>query len=724
MNAGTHQRDTWVAWVIELTRIAAVGWKCTAVRWSTGRVTHATPELGPLHDGALGEAGLAAVLDRVSDGVVTVDPNFVFTSVNAAAGELARRMPETLMGRHMFDAFPEARGSVFEERFREAFDTQQVLEFEQGSAILGVHLSLKVFPFSDGLAIVCRDVTEVVNTQQGLDESEERYRLLAENSSDVVYLAGPDRRVTWISANVSRAIGWTAHELVGTSMFDLIHPEDQARIAAVQEQVFAGIQVENPSGGYVSRFRAKDGSWVWMSLTSATVNDSEGRMRAAVISMRDVTSLVEARQRAEAEGEHVAAILASMLDPHVLLQAVRGDQGRIVDFEYQRCNDAACEYMGMSRNKLEGARLLDLLPWQAGSGMLALYVDVVETGEPLVLDDYSYAHEIVGGEQRYDIRGVKVGDALSFTWRDVTERHEYVRTLADSEERYRLLAENSSDVVLRTHGEDVAWVSSSLTRELGWAPEKWIGSSLAAFRHPDDLQEFARALEQLEGGQREVLRIRLADPRGTWHWVEMHMRAYSDAQGNPDGQLSSFRVVDREVEAERMLERRAHFDDLTGALKREPALKRLHDIGQHQRKPGNEVGVLFIDIDDFKQVNDSLGHAAGDTLLCAYADRIRDHIRAADTIARIGGDEYLVILTGLHALGEAVAVAEKIRRACEQPVVTREGAAVTTVSVGVTLSSPIETGDDMIDRADRAMYRAKKSGRNQVIVAPPPRLAD
>ena len=97
-----------------------------------------------MHDGALGEAGLAAVLDRVSDGVVTVDPNFVFTSVNAAAGELARRMPETLMGRHMFDAFPEARGSVFEERFREAFDTQQVLEFEQGSAILGVHPALSV----------------------------------------------------------------------------------------------------------------------------------------------------------------------------------------------------------------------------------------------------------------------------------------------------------------------------------------------------------------------------------------------------------------------------------------------------------------------------------------------------------------------------------------------------------------------------------------------------
>lgn len=115
--------------------------------------------------------------------------------------------------------------------------------------------------------------------------------------------------------------------------------------------------------------------------------------------------------------------LDSMLDPHVLLEAVRDQGGAMVDLAYADANHAACEYLGMTRAALVGARVRDVLPGAAGSGMVELYADAFATGKPLVLDDYQYGHEVAASARRYDIRGVQVGDALSVTWRDVTERH-------------------------------------------------------------------------------------------------------------------------------------------------------------------------------------------------------------------------------------------------------------------------------------------------------------
>lgn len=218
----------------------------------------------------------------------------------------------------------------------------------------------------------------------------------------------------------------------------------------------------------------------------------------------------------------------------------------------------------------------------------------------------------------------------------------------------------------------------------------------------------------MQAGRPSVIRIRFADSTGQWHWVEAHAQVFVDADGRPDGYQSSLRVVDKEVEAEGLLRRRATYDDLTGAMKRDPALRQLHEVGQHLRSPGDETAVLFIDVDDFKSVNDTHGHAVGDALLRRLVDVISDCVRAGDTVARMGGDEFLVILTGLHNVDEATAVAEKIRAGCNQPVTLHDTPLAVSVSIGVTLSDPVETGDDLVARADKAMYEAKAAGRNQV----------
>jgi diguanylate cyclase (GGDEF)-like protein len=127
---------------------------------------------------------------------------------------------------------------------------------------------------------------------------------------------------------------------------------------------------------------------------------------------------------------------------------------------------------------------------------------------------------------------------------------------------------------------------------------------------------------------------------------------------------------------------------------------------------------LFCDIDGFKAVNDAYGHAAGDEMIRTLADRIRSVVRLGDAVARMGGDEFLIVLDGIHGLDEAVAVAEKVRSAASAPIAYGRQSLATTISVGVTLGWPDEGVDAMIARADDAMYQAKAAGRDQVFAMP------
>jgi diguanylate cyclase (GGDEF)-like protein len=131
--------------------------------------------------------------------------------------------------------------------------------------------------------------------------------------------------------------------------------------------------------------------------------------------------------------------------------------------------------------------------------------------------------------------------------------------------------------------------------------------------------------------------------------------------------------------------------------------------------PGAESAALFIDVDGFKHVNDTFGHSAGDAVLETLTVRIRDIVRAGDTIARMGGDEFVVILDGIHDIHEAQSVAEKIRLAAARPVATANGAVDVTVSIGVTLTTSLESADQVIARADAAMYQAKNGGRDRIV---------
>lgn len=170
------------------------------------------------------------------------------------------------------------------------------------------------------------------------------------------------------------------------------------------------------------------------------------------------------------------------------------------------------------------------------------------------------------------------------------------------------------------------------------------------------------------------------------------------------------------LETQQELQRVARIDTLTGLVNHAETISRLEAALQDRHVLESDLGVLFCDADKFKAINDTYGHAIGDVVLATLARRVRECVREGDTVGRIGGDEMVVVLPGVHHLDDVVSIAEKIHKSAAEPVYHDGHTIYATVSIGATLANPGESASTLTSRADAAMYKAKRSGRNTTVV--------
>ncbi|MGV1089539.1 MAG: PAS domain S-box protein, partial [Mycobacterium sp.] len=249
------------------------------------------------------------------------------------------------------------------------------------------------------------------------------------------------------------------------------------------------------------------------------------------------------------------ASMDAMINPQVLIEAVREPGGKVVDFFYRNANRATLSSLGLSEEELIGASALKTLPRRDGPGLLPRLAQCLEDGQPVSLDDFPYFNKMLDEVRRYDIRANRAGtDLLAMSWSDVTERFRYVERIAESEERYRLLAENVGDVVCRLRDDTIVWVSKSVEHVLGAPPAHWIGRKAADFVVAEDQADHRNRVDELAHGGTVMGRARVLAADGTEHWVHMLVKPFIDADGKPDGALSSFRLIDNEVAAEQAVE--------------------------------------------------------------------------------------------------------------------------------------------------------------------------
>ncbi|MBJ6984235.1 sensor domain-containing diguanylate cyclase [Luteimonas sp. MC1750] len=310
----------------------------------------------------------------------------------------------------------------------------------------------------------------------------------------------------------------------------------------------------------------------------------------------------------------------------------------------------------------------------------------------------------------------------------MAERKRMDERLAESERRYRMLADHSHDLIarIRADGQRV-YVSPSSFEMLGWTPDEMLGSRWNLV-HPDDRAPQQQAMaEVLATGRPRTDIYRLRHRDGHHVWVEVVSRCLpADEPGGQADVMLTARNITRRVAAEealaesrRELERMTRTDPLTGLANRRQVDERLALALARLTRGGGPVALLYLDIDHFKRINDTLGHAAGDAVLQAFARRLLDSLRATDLAARLGGDEFVLLLEGVEPAA-AERVARKVLEAMGAPVDAAGTPVVVGTSIGIAWTDRPLAAADLAAQADAALYAAKKSGRGTWHLAPLP----
>jgi len=282
------------------------------------------------------------------------------------------------------------------------------------------------------------------------------------------------------------------------------------------------------------------------------------------------------------------------------------------------------------------------------------------------------------------------------------------------------ILEGSSDLTVILDGEGVIRHASPAANAMLGRPSDWLtGQRFAGLAHPDDrLRLEGLCTPSGEPVLPPCAELRLSHLQG--HWVSTEV-ASSDLRGDPDvgGVVLNVRDISARKADEEVLLRRALYDPLTGLANR--ALFREHvekALARLRRTPARPHAVLFVDLDGFKTVNDSLGHAAGDEVLVEVGNRLRRWVRPGDTAGRLGGDEFAVLLENTSE-AEAAVLAGRILKVLLSPVIVQGKEVVLTGSIGIALSETGEDADELLRNADVAMYTAKAAGKGQFRVFEP-----
>jgi diguanylate cyclase (GGDEF)-like protein/PAS domain S-box-containing protein len=290
------------------------------------------------------------------------------------------------------------------------------------------------------------------------------------------------------------------------------------------------------------------------------------------------------------------------------------------------------------------------------------------------------------------------------------------RARRQTEERFRSLVLNTSDVItILTSDGCIDFYSPSAGRIWGYSADALRSASLLTLVHIDDVETarglVAQALSRPRLSMVAELRLKLADE--SWCYFEV---VATNLLRDPrvSGIVTTFRDITERKEFEQALHYRAFHDSLTDLPNRALFVDRVEQALRRSVSRGSSVAVMFLDLDNFKVVNDSLGHAVGDQLLVALTDRIKGCLRLEDTLARLSGDEFAILFEDIWEEADALGLAERLQEQFQAPLSIDHRELYAAASIGIVVSGPAHTGpDDLLREADLAMYRAKANGKGR-----------
>jgi diguanylate cyclase (GGDEF)-like protein/PAS domain S-box-containing protein len=306
---------------------------------------------------------------------------------------------------------------------------------------------------------------------------------------------------------------------------------------------------------------------------------------------------------------------------------------------------------------------------------------------------------------------------------DITDRKQAEKALKESEQRFKSSFRDAS-IGMALVGLDGRFlqVNRSLCRIVGYPEEELLEKTFQQLTYPDDLEADLEYVGRMLAGEIRTYQMekRYFHKDGHVVWGLLNGSLVHDEEGEPHYYIAQIQDVTERKQAEERLQYQSTHDLLTDLPNRQLFLDRLEQaLGRTRRRPEHKVAVLFMDLDNFKVVNDSLGHEVGDRILVTVAERLKRCVRPEDTLARFGGDEFTVCIEDVDSPAGATTVAERIAQGLKEPVVLDGRELFVGTSIGIAMgTAPQESPEDLLRDADTAMYQAKKEGLGYRVFEP------
>jgi diguanylate cyclase (GGDEF)-like protein/PAS domain S-box-containing protein len=549
-----------------------------------------------------------------------------------------------------------------------------------------------------------------------LRKSEARYRTVLDTAFDAIVTITPDGVVRWFNRGAERIFGYRAEEVIGQPV-TVIMPERYRELCVAGLHRYLRTGEAHVVGGTTELVGLrKDGSEFPIEMSLGETYEDGERLFTGVI--RDVTE----RKRAESALRESEQRFRGSFERAATGMALVGTDGRFL-----RVNRSLCEILGYTERELLGKTFQEIthpddleVDLEHLRRLLVRVVRTYQTEKRYLHKDGHVVWTLLSASVVHD----EEDEPLYFICQiqDVSERKKVEKAIKESEERFRSLVQYSSDIITILEADGtVRYVSPAVERVTGYKPEEQVGTNAFGSVHPDDKEQALNTLAEVlkRPGLHPPLEFRVPHKDGSWRYLEHVVNNLLDDPAVRGVVVNSWDVTERKALVEQ-LRHQAFHDLLTGLPNRALFMDRLERALTRANRRGSKVVVLFTDLDNFKVINDSLGHKAGDQLLVAVAERLKSCLRPEDTAARLGGDEFTILVEDISSVGEAVQIAERIADILRPPFALEDQEVFATVSTGIVLNSTAqEQAADLLRHADLAMYRAKHRGKAQYEVFEP-----
>jgi len=645
----------------------------------------------------LTDEAIATLLATVPFGLMVVGPRNHIVAVNDAAAVLLGTDPDAAEGIAVVDLLADPGESpLLDDTMRSARSGTTVRRSFQLRAA-GVLRGLNFQCWSQNTASGPM-VMAMIEVSAAHDQARQIRDLIARSPRGMARLVG-STTMTDVNAHWTDITGQPVAEASGEGWLERI--DEDGRDEFLDALITGAANHEGIRGRL--RVLTTHGEVRWLDI-STTPLDQPG---ASLLSFDDTTEEIDAARRAD----ELSRVLEATKD----LVGILSPSGESLVW----ANDS----------------LADFLPAEATNSAFASSLDdhaqatFVSTALPSVLESGSWRGELT--LLAHDGRSIPVSamlvahlddggttEAISMVARDLSDLRAAQAQVAESETRMHALVENASDllVLVQSNGT-VMYASPAVERVLGHPPGSLDGADVLELVHPEDLETaYDMAGSVLDSSaQSRTAPLRIAHGDGSYRHLEVTANNLLHNPAVAGIVLNATDVTDR-VAAAAQLEVQAYHDDLTGLPNRALLIERMRESLRRARDRRLLVGLLFLDLDRFNVVNESLGHVAGDEMLNEVASRIEGVIRPGDVVARLGGDEFAVVISDMLRRGDAVIAARRLRKALTQPIRIGNETAVITTSIGIAIAEGGEQPEDLLRDADTALHRAKEKGRDIAVV--------